>query len=184
MLLDTPVCDFGWQAQTFDLADPTGTRFTLADVMDEHGLLIAFICNHCPYVKAIIGRLVDDARMLQAEGVGVVAIMPNDYTAYPADAPELMTAFAQENDFTFPYLIDEDQGVARGYGAVCTPDFFGFDASGGLQYRGRIDDAKMNESSNRIPELLNAMRQVAKTGNGPPEQTPSMGCSIKWKNYS
>lgn len=182
MLLDTPVCDFGWQAPAFELADPSGKRFTLAEVMGERGLLIAFICNHCPYVKAIIERLVDDAKTLQAEGIGVAAIMPNDYAAYPADAPELMTAFARQHGFTFPYLIDEDQSVARAYDAVCTPDFFGFDASGGLQYRGRIDDAKMNEATQRTPELLNAMRQVAATNKGPTEQTPSMGCSIKWKN--
>lgn len=188
MLLDTPVCDYGWQAPGFDLSDPSGKRFTLADVMGERGLLIAFICNHCPYVKAIISRLVDDAKTLQADGVGVVAIMPNDYVAYPADAPEQMTAFAQDHGFTFPYLIDEDQNIAHAYGAVCTPDFFGFDAAAGLQYRGRIDDltmgAKMNDARNRTPELLNAMQQVARTGEGPPRQTPSMGCSIKWKDNS
>jgi len=184
MLLDTPVCDFGWQAPNFDLADPSGQRFTLNDVMGDNGLLVAFICNHCPYVKAIITRLVDDAKSLQAEGLGVVAIMPNDYAAYPADAPDLMTAFAAEHGFTFPYLVDEDQSVARAYDAVCTPDFFGFNADGGLQYRGRIDTAKMDNATQRTPELLNAMRHVAQTGNGPAEQTPSMGCSIKWKDKS
>lgn len=186
MLLDTPVCDFGWQAPAFDLADPSGKRFAWADIMGERGLLIAFICNHCPYVKAIIGRLVDDAKALQTEGVGVAAIMPNDYAAYPADAPALMIEFATEHGFTFPYLIDEDQSVARAYGAVCTPDFFGFNASGGLQYRGRIDDltmgTKMKGAAHRAPELLDAMRQAATTGKGPAKQTPSMGCSIKWKD--
>lgn len=184
MLLDTPVCDFGWQAPAFDLADPAGQRFTLNDLMGDKGLLVAFICNHCPYVKAIITRLVDDAKTLQDEGIGVAAIMPNDYAAYPADAPDLMTAFATEHGFTFPYLIDEDQSVARAYDAVCTPDFFGFNASGGLQYRGRIDDAKMDDAAQRTPELLIAMRHVVRTGNGPTEQTPSMGCSIKWKDKS
>jgi peroxiredoxin len=181
MLLDTPVCDFGWQAPMFTLADASGKAYGFDDVMGENGLLVAFICNHCPYVIAVIDRLVADAGVLQNEGVGVVAIMPNDYRAYPADAPEAMTQFANAHGFTFPYLIDEDQSIARAYDAVCTPDFFGFDKTGGLQYRGRIDDAKMKDASNRIPELLNAMRQVAKTGHGPKEQTPSMGCSIKWK---
>lgn len=181
-LLDTPVCDFGWQAPAFDLKDPGGARVTLDDAMGENGLLVAFICNHCPYVKAIIGRLAEDARALKAEGIGVVAIMPNDYAAYPADAPDKMKAFAAEHGLDVPYLIDEDQSVAKAYGAVCTPDFFGFDKTGGLQYRGRIDDAKMDDASNRVPELLNAMRQVAATGKGPAEQTPSMGCSIKWRD--
>lgn len=184
MLLDTPVCDFGWQAPHFDLADPSGQRFTLDDAMGPKGVLVAFICNHCPYVKAIITRLVEDAKTLQANGIGVVAIMPNDYAAYPADAPALMTAFATEHGFTFPYLIDEDQSVARAYGAVCTPDFFGFNSSGSLQYRGRIDDAKMGDASHRTPELVSAMQRVAATGAGPKEQTPSMGCSIKWKAHA
>lgn len=182
MLLDTPVCDFGWQAPTFDLADPSGQRFTLDDVMGPKGVLVAFICNHCPYVKAIIARLVEDAKTLQADGIGVVAIMPNDYVNYPADSPALMTEFAAEHSFAFPYLIDEDQSVARAYNAVCTPDFFGFDSVGGLQYRGRIDDAKMGDATARVPELVNAMQQVAANGKGPTTQTPSMGCSIKWKD--
>lgn len=184
MLLDTPVCDFGWPAPAFDLADPSGQRFTLDDVMGPNGVLVAFICNHCPYVKAIITRLVEDAKALQEQGIGVAAIMPNDYARYPADAPALMAAFATEHGFTFPYLIDEDQSVACAYGAVCTPDFFGFDNTGGLQYRGRIDDAKMGDASARTPELVDAMQQVANSGKGPSEQTPSMGCSIKWKEDS
>lgn len=181
MLLDTPVCDFGWQAPAFTLADAAGASFSFDDVMGEHGVLVAFICNHCPYVIAVIDRLVADAGLLQNEGVGVVAIMPNDYHAYPADAPDAMKAFAAAHNFSFPYLIDEDQSIARAYDAVCTPDFFGFDKTGGLQYRGRIDDAKMGDANHRVPELLNAMRQVATTGHGPKAQTPSMGCSIKWK---
>lgn len=184
MLIDTPVCDFDWDAPAFDLADPSGQRFAIDQVMGEKGLLVAFICNHCPYVKAIITRLIKDAKTLQDDGIGVVAIMPNDYATYPADAPDLMAAFATEHGFTFPYLIDEDQSVARAYGAVCTPDFFGFDKTGGLQYRGRIDDAKMGDAADRTPELVTAMQQVATTGQGPQEQTPSMGCSIKWKKES
>jgi peroxiredoxin len=180
MLLDTPVCDFGWQAPDFALTDPIGTPFTLKDVMGANGVLIAFICNHCPYVQAIIGRLVADAKTLQAEGFGVVAIMPNDFATYPDDAPDAMLEFASNHEFSFPYLVDEDQSIARAYGAVCTPDFFGFDKTGGLQYRGRLDDAKMKDATQRVPELLNALRQVAATGHGPEGQTPSMGCSIKW----
>lgn len=183
MLLDTPVVDFGLKAPAFNLADPDGKMHSLDDVMGEKGLLIAFICNHCPYVQAIIDRLVEDAKTLQAKGVGVVAIMSNDYTYVPSDSPDNMKKFANRHGMAFPYLIDETQKVGKAYGAVCTPDFFGYNANGELQYRGRLDDAKMSgDTSNRTPELLNAMRQVAKTGRGPEVQIPSMGCSIKWKN--
>lgn len=181
MRLDTPVCDFGWKAPDFTLKDPAGTRHTLPGVSGENGTLIAFICNHCPYVIAIADRLAEDARTLQAEGIGVVAIMANDYHAYPADNPQAMTAFAEKHDFPFPYLIDEDQSIAKAYGAVCTPDFFGLNKDGELQYRGRLDDARMGDAAARTPELLSAMRHVAKTGRGPEEQIPSMGCSIKWR---
>ena len=182
MLLDTPLCDFGWKAPDFKLVDPDGKSYALADVMGEKGLLVAFICNHCPYVKAIISRLVADAKTLQAESIGVVAIMSNDYQNVSADSPVNMKQFATQNGFTFPYLIDETQNTAKAYGAVCTPDFFGFNADAGLQYRGRLDDIGMNEAvDNRNAELLNAMRQIAETGNGPQTQTPSMGCSIKWR---
>lgn len=182
VLLDSHICDFGWSAPDFDLATPGGDRHSLASLMGENGLLLAFICNHCPYVKAIIDRLVADASVLQAEGIGVAAIMPNDFFAYPADAPDKMVAFAETHGFTFPYLVDADQSVARAYGAVCTPDFFGFNAARELQYRGRLDDTKMQgDATNRTPELLAAMRQVAKTGHGPEAQEPAMGCSIKWK---
>ena len=182
MLLDTPLCDFGWQAPDFNLADPDGKSYVLADVMGEKGLLIAFICNHCPYVKAIIDRLVADAKALQSEGVGVVAIMPNDYQNVPADSPANMKQFSTENGFSFPYLIDETQSIAKAYKAVCTPDFFGFNPDAALQYRGRLDDIRMNETTDsRKAELLDAMRQIASTGKGPQRQTPSMGCSIKWR---
>ncbi len=181
MLLDTPICDFGWKAPNFNLSDPDGVSYSLKSSMGEKGLLLAFICNHCPYVLAVIERLVDDAKTLQQEGFGVVAIMSNDYRHVPADSPEQMKLFAKKHNFTFPYLVDEDQSVGQAYGAVCTPDFFGFNSKAELQYRGRLDDAGMKDASHRAPELLNAMRQIGSTGNGPQHQTPSMGCSIKWR---
>ena len=181
MLLDTPICDFGWKARPFKLCDPDGNVQSLESAMGERGLLIAFICNHCPYVKAIIERLVTDAKTLQDEGIGIVAIMSNDYEYVPDDSPSEMKKFATRFNFSFPYLVDEDQSVGRSYGAVCTPDFFGFNNQYELQYRGRLDDAKMETPVNRIPELLEAMRLVAKTGAGPQQQTPSIGCSIKWR---
>ena len=181
MLLDTPSVDFGSKALPFNLADPDGKTHSLDDVMGEKGLLIAFICNHCPYVQAIISRLVEDAKVLQKDGIGVVAIMSNDYNYVPSDSPANMKKFAAHHGMTFPYLVDETQEVGKAYGAVCTPDFFGYNANGELQYRGRLDDVKMQaDASNRTPELLNAMQQIAKTGIGPEKQIPSMGCSIKW----
>lgn len=178
---ETPICDFGWKAVGFDLPGVDGRRYTLDDVRGENGTLVAFICNHCPYVRAVIDRFVADTKVLQDKGVGVVAIMSNDTEAYPADSLENMKAFAREHGFTFPYLIDETQEVARAYGAVCTPDFFGFDAELGLQYRGRLDASKKEAAPDARRELLAAMTQVAETGKGPAEQIPSMGCSIKWK---
>ncbi len=180
MLLDTPICDFGWKAPDFTLADPDGRSYRMSEHLGGKGLLIAFICNHCPYVKAIADRLVEDVKVLQAEGINVLAVMSNDYVDVPADAPPNMKRFAEQHGFTFPYLVDEDQSVGRSYNAVCTPDFFGLNSDGELQYRGRLDDARMGEASDRTPELLNAMRQIAETGTGPETQTPSMGCSIKW----
>ncbi len=180
MLLDTPVCDFGWKAPDFALKDPDGNSFRMSDHLQDKGLLIAFICNHCPYVKAIAARLSEDARTLMNEGVNVLAVMSNDYQHVPSDAPSYMKRFAEQYDFPFPYLVDEGQTVGRNYGAVCTPDFFGLNRNGELQYRGRIDDAGMGDPAARTPELLNAMRQIAETGQGPRQQTPSMGCSIKW----
>ena len=180
-LADTPVCDFGWPAPQFSVSDPAGTLYHSRDLMGPGGLLVAFICNHCPYVVGIAQRLVADLNTLQADGVGVVAIMPNDYATYPADAPAQMAVFAQTHGFAFPYLVDTDQSVARAFGAVCTPDFFGFNASGSLQYRGRLDDAGRGSATARTPELLSAMRQIAATGTGPQNQTASMGCSIKWR---
>ncbi|KNG95054.1 thioredoxin family protein [Pseudaestuariivita atlantica] len=182
MLLDTPICDFGQPAPDFRLATPDGTVHTLSQHLGDKGLLVAFICNHCPYVKAIADRLAQDAATLLDEGIGVVAIMSNDYRAYPADAPPQMQAFARRHGFPFPYLVDEDQSVGRAYGAVCTPDFFGYNAAGGLQYRGRLDSLGPSSGPDRDPELLTAMRQIAATGEGPRDQTPSMGCSIKWRD--
>lgn len=181
MLLDTPVCDFGWQAPEFTLKDPSGTAHSMQGALTKNGLLIAFICNHCPYVQAIADRLAQDAQTLIENGIGVLAVMSNDYTKVSSDSPENMAKFAAQHSFPFPYLIDEDQTVGQAYGAVCTPDFFGFDGTGGLQYRGRLDSATMGDASNRVPELVNAMLQVAETGKGPRQQTPSMGCSIKWR---
>lgn len=181
MLLESQSCDFGWAAPDFELATPAGVPHSRASVMGPNGMLVAFICNHCPYVIAVIERLAADMKALEGEGVGCVAIMSNDYRDYPADAPDKMTLFAQKYGLEAPYLVDHDQSVGRTYGAVCTPDFFGFDANGGLQYRGRLDDVGMRgDAKNRVPELLNAMRQVVETGHGPTTQTPTMGCSIKW----
>lgn len=181
MLVNTPKVSLGWQAAAFNLADPDGNTFSLAQLNHEKPLVVAFICNHCPYVVAIANRLAEDARVLQSEGINVVAINANDYKSYPADSPEKMKLFAAQHKFSFPYVIDEDQSVARAYDAVCTPDFFGFDRYGALQYRGRLDNARMDNDTNRTPELLNAMRQIAKTDTGPAQQLASMGCSIKWR---
>jgi len=180
MLLDTPICDFGWKAPDFTLTNPDGTSFTMSDHLGEKGLLIAFICNHCPYVKAIAERLAEDTKELMEEGFGVLAVMSNDYRHVNADSPPHMKRFAQQHGFTFPYLVDEGQAVGKAYGAVCTPDFFGLNKHGELQYRGRLDDAAMGEPGNRTRELVNAMRQIGATEEGPRVQTPSMGCSIKW----
>ena len=181
MLLNTPEVQTGWQAQPFTLADPNGREYSLEDLKGENGLLIAFICNHCPYVQAIVDRFVEDANTLQSEGINVVAINSNDYTYVPADSPEKMKEFATQHHFSFPYLVDEDQSVGRAYDAVCTPDFFGFNAKGELQYRGRLDDARMGNATNRKTELVDAMRLIAATGKGPEVQHASMGCSIKWR---
>lgn len=178
---NTPLCDFGWKAPAFTLRDPLGGTYSLDGMMGKKGLLVAFICNHCPYVVAVIDRLVADAAALKDDGVNTVAIMANDYATYTDDSPDRMLEFAAKHGFGFPYLVDETQEVARAWGAVCTPDFFGLNEAGELQYRGRIDDAKMGDASNRTPELMNAMRQIAATGKGPADQSPSMGCSVKWR---
>lgn len=182
-LLKTPAKDTGFHAPDFSLKGTDGKIYTLNDCMGEKGLLVMFICNHCPYVKAVINRLVADCKVLQEKGIGCVAIMPNDTKSYPADSFENMKVFAADHDFSFPYLVDETQEVANAYGAVCTPDIYGFDAAGLLQYRGRVDSAGPNEAApDTVRELREAMLQVIKTGRAPAEQYPSMGCSIKWKH--
>ena len=181
MAATPPICDFGAKAPDFTLPATDGRTYGLANVRGAKGTVIVFICNHCPYVKSVVGRLAETAKTLQDEGIGFAAICSNDAVNYPDDDFSHMQRFAAANGFTFPYLHDESQDVARAYGAVCTPDFFGYDADLGLQYRGRLDASKTTLLDAVPNELLAAMRQVAATGRGPAEQTPSMGCSIKWK---
>ncbi len=173
--------EHGWKASDFALKGVDGKTYKLADVRGTKGTLVAFICNHCPYVKAVIGRLVEEAKALEALGIGTIAIMPNDTKAYPADSFDNMKAFARQHGFTFPYVIDETQEVARVYGAACTPDFFGFNAKDELQYRGRLDASRTTLVANARRDLYEAMKLVAETGRGPKEQMLSAGCSIKWR---
>ena len=179
---ETPICDFGWKAPDFSLEDPDGRPYCLEDIRGPKGTLIMFICNHCPYVRAIADRIVRDVRDLQAKGIGVIAIMSNDYRNYPDDAPVRMKQFAEQHGFTFPYVVDETQEIARKYDAVCTPDFFGFNADLELQYRGRLDASRREAVEGASRELYEAMCQVAETGRGPTQQIASMGCSIKWRD--
>jgi peroxiredoxin len=180
--LETPVCEFGQPAIDFDLPGVDGKNWTLDDCRGPKGLLVMFICNHCPYVKAIRERIVRDAQELQEQGINCVAIMSNDPAEYEEDSFENMRKVAQEYDFPFPYLLDESQEVARAYGAVCTPDFFGYNAALELQYRGRLDESRKEAADPGVRrDLFEAMKQVAETGHGPREQIPSMGCSIKWR---
>ncbi len=181
-LTKTGICDFGWKAGDFALKGVDGRSYTLADVRGPNGTLVVFICNHCPYVKASIGRIVAEAGALREIGIGVIAIMPNDIEAYREDSFDNMKAFAAKHSFTFPYVIDQTQEVARAYGAQCTPDFFGFNAQDELQYRGRLDASRMTPVANARRDLFEAMKQIARTGRGPAEQIASMGCSIKWKD--
>lgn len=176
-----PVCEFGWRAQDFSLPATDGKTYTLADVSGPNGTLIMFICNHCPYVTSAIDRIVDDANAIADMGIGIAAICSNDAATYPADSFPRMVEFARANSFPFPYLHDESQAVARAYDAACTPDFFGFDADGGLQYRGRLDAGGIRAVPGARRDLRLAMGQIAETGQGPRDQTASMGCSIKWR---
>lgn len=176
-----PVCEFGWQAPDFNLPDVDGKRVNLKESMGPNGLLVMFICNHCPYVKAILPRLIADVNELKGLGVNTVAIMSNDPTDYPEDSPENMRKLAQEMAFPFPYLLDDTQQVAKQYDAVCTPDFFGFNKQFGLQYRGRFDESRKETAPNSTRDLFHAMKLVAETGQGPKEQISSIGCSIKWR---
>ncbi|MEM1374514.1 MAG: thioredoxin family protein [Pseudomonadota bacterium] len=177
-----PICDFGWQAPAFALPATDGRTLSFSDIAGERGTLLMFICNHCPFVLAILDKIERDAADLAALGVGVAAICSNDATRYPADSFPKMQDMARERGWAFPYLHDEDQSVARAYDAVCTPDFFGFDAAGGLQYRGRLDAQRAGPEPDGLRrDLYEAMKGVAETGKGPAEQVPSMGCSIKWR---
>lgn len=181
--METPICDFGWPAPDFDLPGVDGRRYSLASAKGANGLLVMFICNHCPYVKAVLDRMIRDARDLKELGIGVLAVMSNDPTDYPEDSFDNMVRLARENAFPFPYVLDEDQSVAKAYGAVCTPDFFGFNADLALQYRGRLDASRKEAAPADVRrDLYEAMAQVARTGRGPAEQIPSMGCSIKWRD--
>lgn len=175
--LTPPVCDFDWPAPEFILPATDGVRVAWSEIAGPKGTLIMFICNHCPFVVSVIDHILADVAELQENGIGVAAICSNDARDYPADSFENMALFAQRHKFPCVYLHDEDQSVARAYGAVCTPDFFGFNADGGLQYRGRLGPPRAPETSR---DLFNAMSQIARTGQGPRDQIPSMGCSIKW----
>lgn len=182
MAVSPPVCDFGWKAPGFTLPGTDGRDWSLDQIAGPRGTLIMFICNHCPYVQSVLDRIIRDARDLADLGIGVAAICSNDATAYPQDSFDRMVDLARDRALPFPYLHDESQAVAKAYWAICTPDFFGFNADLALQYRGRLD------ASGRQPgppdarrDLYQAMRQIAETGHGPADQIPSMGCSIKWK---
>ncbi|MEN8178144.1 MAG: thioredoxin family protein [Pseudomonadota bacterium] len=180
--LQTPVCEFGKLAPDFNLPGVDGRNWTLRDCMGERGLLVMFICNHCPYVIAVRERIVRDATQLRTLGINSVAIMSNDPTDYAEDSFENMQRIAEQLDFPFPYLFDETQDVAKSFGAVCTPDFFGYNADFGLQYRGRLDESRKQAASEDVRrDLFEAMKLVAETGQGPQDQIPSMGCSIKWR---
>ncbi|KJV07934.1 thioredoxin family protein [Methylocucumis oryzae] len=182
VLLETPLAELGRSAPDFELLGVDGRNWRLHNCVGERGLLVMFICNHCPYVKAIQTKLIRDTLALSALGVGSVAIMPNDAEAYPDDSFANMQRIAQDYQYPFPYLYDETQAVAKAYGAICTPDFFGYNAELKLQYRGRLDASRKDASDMTLErELFSAMQTVAETGIGPQQQIPSMGCSIKWK---
>jgi len=180
-LTGTPLCNFGEKAKNFNLLSTENRKLTLNDVRGENGTLIMFICNHCPYVKAVIKDIVKDAKYLETLGIKSAAIMSNDVKNYPEDSFENMISFSRLHTFTFHYLIDDTQEVAKEYGAVCTPDFFGYNKNLELQYRGRIRELKnLKPVRKGDTDLLIAMKQIAKTGTGPKNQNPSMGCNIKW----
>ena len=180
-LTKTPICNFGEKAKDFDLKSTDNKQISLKDIKGENGTLVMFICNHCPYVKAIIKDLVNDVKFLEGMGIKSVGIMSNDVKNYPEDSFENMISFSKLNDFSFPYLIDETQDVAKKYGAVCTPDFFGYNKNLELQYRGRIRELKdLKPIGDGDSDLKIAMKLIAETANGPKNQIPSMGCNIKW----
>ena len=181
MPIQTPICDFGQTAQSFELKSTNNEIIKLDDIKGENGTLIMFICNHCPYVKAVIKDIVEDCKNLEMLGVKSLAICSNDFINYPEDSFNKMIEFSKNNNFNFPYLIDETQEIAKKYGAVCTPDFFGYNKNLELQYSGRIRELKdLKPLRNEESDLYKAMKQVSKTNMGPKNQIPSMGCSIKW----
>ena len=181
VLTKTPICNFGEKTKSFELKGIDDQLHKLEDHIGKNGLLIMFICNHCPYVKAIIRDIVEDCKNLKKEGVNSIAIMSNDTKEYPEDSFENMKIFSKKFNFSFPYLIDETQEIAKEYGAVCTPDFFGYNSKLELQYRGRIRELKdLKPINSGESDLSKAMRLIIKTGKGPKEQIPSMGCNIKW----
>ena len=183
VLTKTPICNFGEKAHSFKLKGTDDKIHNLEDHLGKNGLLIMFICNHCPYVKTVIKDIVNDCKLIEKEGLKSIAIMSNDTKNYPEDSFENMITFSKKHGFTFPYLIDENQEVAKKYGAVCTPDFFGYNNKLELQYRGRIRELKdLKPVSNSESDLLKAMRLIIKTRKGPKNQIPSMGCNIKWIN--
>jgi peroxiredoxin len=180
--METPICDFGWKAPDFSLPGVDGKTYTLKDVAGPNGVLVMFICNHCPYVKAVIHRIVRDVAELGTLGIGAIAIMSNDPAEYPEDSFDNMKRVATDLAFPMPYVLDNSQEVARRYGAVCTPDFFGFNRNLELQYRGRLDESRKETAPDARRDLFEAMKQIANTQQGPAEQIPSMGCSIKWRD--
>lgn len=181
--LQTPICDFGAPAPDFTLPGVDGRLWSLGECAGEKGLLVMFICNHCPYVKAVQQRIIRDVNDLKPLGINAVAIMSNDPSDYPEDSFENMKRIAGELAYPFPYLLDETQAVAKAYGAVCTPDFFGYNADMKLQYRGRLDESRKETADPGVRrDLFEAMKLVAETGSGPQDQIPSMGCSIKWRD--
>ncbi len=174
--------ELGIKAPHFSLPGTDGVVRSLDDVAGPNGTVVAFICNHCPYVKAVVGRMVADARTLAAEGIGFVAISANDPVSHPEDSPANMKAFAEKHGFPFPYLFDESQEIARAYDAACTPEFFGIGRDGTIEYRGRLDQGRTDQPPpDARRELVEAMRMIARTGKGPATQIASVGCSIKWK---
>jgi len=178
--INPPVCEFGWQAPDFKLPNIDGKLVSRDDSMGKSGLLVMFICNHCPYVKAILPRLIADVKELQTLGINTVAMMSNDPTDYPEDSFENMKKLAIDMALPFPYLLDATQQIAKDYGAVCTHDFFGFNNINELQYRGRFDESRKETAPDSTRDLFKAMQLIAETGVGPREQIASIGCSIKW----
>jgi len=182
-LTKTPICDFGKKAENFKLKSTDSKVISLNDVKGENGTLIMFICNHCPYVKAVIKDIVQDCKKLETNGIKSLAICSNDVKNYPEDSFDNMVKFSQNHNFNFPYLSDETQEIAKKYDAVCTPDFFGYNKNLELQYRGRIRELKdLKPIGSGESDLYKAMKQIAETGNGPKDQISSMGCNIKWIN--